>query len=69
MSKIPWGKTTEPVLSSADLEKPLLDWVNPLPFWLREAVLDGRLNVVEVKGVQLLQGKATNPQGTVIQFL
>ena len=62
-------KVTEPVLSSADLEKPLMGWVNPLPLWLHEAVLDGTLNVVEVKGVQLLQGTVTNPQGTIIQFL
>ena len=63
------SKIIEPAFSSADLSKPLRGWVNPLPMWVREAILDGRLNVIEFKGVQLLKGTVTNSQGTIVSFL
>ena len=52
----------------------LLGWIHPLPKWIIEAVLEGKLQVVDTtdkKGLvylQYLKGTVTNPEGTVIEF-
>ena len=47
----------------------LVGWINPLPLWIVEAIAEGSLTVLQLKGYQVLQGTVTNPQGTTTCFL
>lgn len=44
-------------------------WVTNLPSWIMTEIEKGALTVHQGKGFQYLQGKVTNPQGTVIWFM
>ena len=47
----------------------LKGWNNPLPEWLEKAVIYGSLKVIEIKGIEYLQGSVRNPlTGTLVTF-
>ena len=57
--------TVPSVINAIHLE----GWVNPLPQWLVDAILDGRVTVHHGKGYQFLRGTVVNPQGLIIGFM
>lgn len=48
----------------------LLGWINPLPIWIQVAIHDKLITVnYDAKiNIEYLEGKAINPQRTIIEF-
>ena len=43
-------------------------WSRPLSPWLSEAIAAGVIVVKKAKGYEFLIGRATNPDGTIVEF-